>query len=97
MVQNKGGYLALNAIQGSTYEVLRAQYVNGVGPSCSFSAPVMLPSLTIAGNTAATQSWVTSRNYLTAVPSAVSCNSITISAPITCNSPAAPTSFSQIG
>ena len=71
LVQNVGGYLCLNVIEGSAYEVLRAQYVNGVGPSCSFSVPAMVPSLTIAGNTAATQSWVTSQNYLTAVPSAI--------------------------
>ena len=64
LVQNVGGYISLNALQGSTYEVLRAQYVNGVGPSCSFSSPVYVPSLTIAGATPATQTWVTSQNYL---------------------------------
>ena len=47
LVQNVGGYIALNALQGSTIEVLRAQYVNGVGPSCSFSAPVLATSVTV--------------------------------------------------
>jgi hypothetical protein len=47
LVQNVGGYIALNALQGSTFEVLRAQYVNGVGPSCSFSAPILATSLTV--------------------------------------------------
>ena len=34
---------------------------------------------TIEGNTTATQSWVTIQNYLTAVPSAIACDSFTIS------------------
>ena len=47
IVQNVGGYLTLNAVQGGTNEVLRVQYVNGVGPSCSFSAPIQATSLTV--------------------------------------------------
>ena len=38
LVNNVGGYIALNALQGGTFEVFRARYVNGAGPSCLFSA-----------------------------------------------------------
>ena len=54
-------------------------------------------SQNFAGSTEATQSWVTSQNYLTAVPSAISCNSLTMTSPITCTNPASPASWSQIG
>ena len=63
IVQNVGGFITLNVVEESIYEVLRALYVNGVGTSCSFSAPVLATALTIAGATAATQAWVTLQNY----------------------------------
>ena len=47
LIQNVGGYLALNAVQGGTNEVLCVQYVNGIAPSCSFSAPIQAISLTV--------------------------------------------------
>ena len=46
-MQNVGGYLTLNVLEGSTYEVLHAQYQINYGPSCSFSAPVYLTSLSV--------------------------------------------------
>ena len=61
-------------------------------PNTSFSGNVYMGS-----NLLASQSWVTSQNYLTAVPSAISCTSITMTSPLTCTNPASPASWSQIG
>ena len=50
LVQNVGGYIALNALQGGTNEVLRAQYINRFGPSCSFSAHIYAKTISTTGN-----------------------------------------------
>ena len=47
LVQKVGEYIALNTLQGSIFEVSCAQYVNGVGPLCSYSAPILATSLTV--------------------------------------------------
>jgi len=44
---NNQAYLLLNVEYGGTREVARAQYINGDGPSCSFSAHAYFTSLSV--------------------------------------------------
>ena len=61
------GYIALIILNGSPFAILCGKCVYGC-LSCSFSVPFMVPSLMIAGNTAATLTLMTSQNFLTALP-----------------------------